>query len=161
MWAFTGVKFRVAFQIVQTTETRLAGRTFVGLLLAVCEEMTLEVVVSREISRAIRTLVALGRGRLVIVLRISRQAHLALGRARIVVGQWPGKCHGAVAWMIAWIGCNGLVMVMVVVVGGLLLLLLLLLWLWRGCSFVALPGQRQRSRGRIRGSHGGRRSQIS
>lgn len=50
MRAFSRVKFCVAFQIVQTPETSLAGRTFIWLFLTVRQEMTFQVMVSREVS---------------------------------------------------------------------------------------------------------------
>jgi hypothetical protein len=62
MWPFTGVQFRVAFQIVQTAETCLAGRTFVWLFLTMCQKMAFEVVMAREVGGAVWTFVTL-RGR--------------------------------------------------------------------------------------------------
>jgi len=51
--SLASVKFRVAFQIVEAAETRLARRAFVRLLLAVSQEMALQVVVAREVCRAV------------------------------------------------------------------------------------------------------------
>jgi len=59
VWAFSGVKFRVAFQVMQTAETCLAGGARVGLLLAVGEEMALEIVMAREVGGAVRAFVSL------------------------------------------------------------------------------------------------------
>lgn len=61
VWPLASVQFRMAFQIVQTAETRLAGRTFVWLFLTVGQKMALEVVVPCEISRAVWALVAFRR----------------------------------------------------------------------------------------------------
>ena len=46
MRSFPGVKFSVPLQVMQTSEARVARLTNVRLLLAVCQKMTLEVVVS-------------------------------------------------------------------------------------------------------------------
>jgi hypothetical protein len=35
VWTFASMQFRVAFQIMQTTETRLTGGAFIGLFLTV------------------------------------------------------------------------------------------------------------------------------
>lgn len=84
MRAFSGVELRVALQIVKTSETSLTCRAFIRLFLAVCQQMTLEVVVSREIGSAVRTLVTLGRRRFGAVL-VAGQAHLPRWRARIML----------------------------------------------------------------------------
>jgi len=62
MWPFTSVKFRVAFQIVQTAETCLASRTFVWLFLTMCQEMAFEIVMARKVGGAVGAFVTL-RGR--------------------------------------------------------------------------------------------------
>ena len=108
---------------MQTAEARLARSAFVWLLLAVGEQMALEIVVSSEVSRAIRAFVALRRWRFVFILGVTGQAHLALRGTRIVVGSqrtWEG--HGTVAWDITGVGGNGLVVMVVV----------MLMLRWRG-----------------------------
>lgn len=58
MRPLTSVKLGVAFEVVQTAETCLAGLTNVWLLLAVGEKVTFEVVMAREVSGAVWTLVS-------------------------------------------------------------------------------------------------------
>lgn len=41
VWAFSSVQFRMSFQVVKTSETGLASRTFVRLFLAVGQQMAL------------------------------------------------------------------------------------------------------------------------
>lgn len=84
MRAFSSVEFRVSFQVVETSETGLASRTFVRLFLAVGQEMTLEVVMSGEVGGAVGAFVTFCRGGLGAVLRIAGKAHLARGSAWIV-----------------------------------------------------------------------------
>lgn len=110
---------------MQTAEARLARSAFVWLLLAMGEQMALEIVVSSEVGRAIRAFVALRRWRFVFILGVTGQAHLALRGTGIVVGSqrtWEG--HGTVAWDITGVGGNGLVVMVVVVV--------MLMLRWRG-----------------------------
>lgn len=78
--------------------------------------MALEIVVSREVCRAVGALVALRRWRFGGILAVSRQTHLASRGAR--VGFWrsrarKGEC--ATARVVAWVWRNQLVMVLLVV----------------------------------------------
>lgn len=110
VWPLASVQFRVAFQVMQTAETRLASRTLIWLLLAVRQEMALEVVMAREIGRAVGALVPLGRRRLWAVLRVARQAHLPRGSARIVFwGHWAWESKCAIAGAFAGVWRNRLV----------------------------------------------------
>jgi hypothetical protein len=116
MWPLSSVQFRVAFQIVQSTETRLASWTFVRLFLTVCQKMTLEVVVSRKVRCAIRALVSFCRGRFWCVLAVSWQTHLTCRGARIRLRRkWAWKCEGAVAGVVTWVWRNELMVVLLVV----------------------------------------------
>jgi thiamine transporter ThiT len=128
MWTFSSVEFRMSFQVVKASETRLAGGTLVGLFLAVRQEVALEVVVSREVGRAVRAFVPLRRRRLGAVLRVAGQTHLACGCTGVVLwGQRARKGECAIAGALAWIRSDGLVVRLVCM--WRLLLLLLRLWL--------------------------------
>jgi hypothetical protein len=111
MRPFSRVKLGVALQIMKTSKASLARRTLVRLLLAVCQKMTFQVMVSCEVGRAIRTLVALCRGRFWAVL-VARQAHLARRRAGIVIRQRAREREGTIAWILVWAGCNVLMMLL-------------------------------------------------
>jgi hypothetical protein len=63
MGSFSRVEFRMPFEVMEPSESRLTGLTHVRLLLAVGEEVTLEVMMSREFGGAVRTAVLLGRRR--------------------------------------------------------------------------------------------------
>jgi hypothetical protein len=121
----------VAFQIVQTSKSGLAGRTFVRLFLTVGQKMAFEIVVPREIGGAVGALVTLGGRRLWRVLAISWQTHLPSWRARIWLGRkWAGKREGAVAGVVTRIWRDELVLVLLV----LYVLRRAVLALWtRGC----------------------------
>lgn len=56
---FTRVKFSMALEIVQSPEPRLTGLANVWFLLAVRQQVTLQVVVARKVCRAVWTLVSL------------------------------------------------------------------------------------------------------
>jgi hypothetical protein len=110
VWTFSGMKFCVAFQVVETAETRLARGALVGFLLAVREEMTLEVVMAREIGGAVGTLVALRGGRLRAV--VSGQTHLARWRARVfLLRHWARKCECTIP-RVVWIWRDRLVVML-------------------------------------------------
>jgi hypothetical protein len=125
MWTFSSVEFRVSFQVMKASETRLAGGTLVRLFLAVRQEVALEVVVSRKVGRA------------GAVLRVAGQTHLTRGCTGVVLwGQRARKGECAIAGAFAWIRSDGLVVRLVCVWRMLLLLLRLwlclsLLLLWR------------------------------
>jgi hypothetical protein len=55
MWTFTGMKFGVALEIVQSTKPHLACLADIWLLLAMRQEMAFEIMMAREFSLAIRT----------------------------------------------------------------------------------------------------------
>lgn len=63
MRSFASMQFGVPFQIMQSSETRLAGLANIWLLLAVGKQVTFEVVVPGELGRAVGTLMFLGAGR--------------------------------------------------------------------------------------------------
>jgi hypothetical protein len=128
MWALTSVEFRVSFQVMETSKSSLARGTLVWLLLAVCQEMALEIVVSRKIGRAVWALVSLRRRRLGAVLRIAWQTHLARGCTWIMLGRhWAREGECAIARAFPWVRRYGLV----VRLGWMWRwLLLLLLWWW-------------------------------
>jgi hypothetical protein len=137
MWTFSSVEFRVSFQVMKASETRLAGGTLVRLFLAVRQEVALEVVVSRKVGRAVGAFVPLCRRRLGAVLRVAGQTHLTRGCTGVVLwGQRARKGECAIAGAFAWIRSDGLVVRLVCVWRMLLLLLRLwlclsLLLLWR------------------------------
>lgn len=83
--------------------------------------MTLEIMVPREVGGAVRALVALRGRRLGGVLPVARKAHLAGWRTR--VGLWrqgARESECAVSRIVAWVGCNELMVMLVVVLGRLL-----------------------------------------
>jgi len=57
------MELSVSLQIVESPEARLAGLADVRFLLAVCEQMALEVMMPSEFSRAVRATVFLGSWR--------------------------------------------------------------------------------------------------
>lgn len=110
VWTLAGVQLGMTFQVVQTAKPGLAGRAFVWLFLAVCQQVALEVVVPCEVGRAVGAFVTLGGGRFGTVL-VAGQAHLTRRSAGIVLrreGSRKGK--GTVPRIFAWIRGNGLVL---------------------------------------------------
>lgn len=111
VWAFPSVQFRMSFQVVETSETRLASRTFIRLFLAVGQEMALQVVMSRKVGRAVRAFVTFCRWRFGTALRIAGKAHLTCGGTWIVFWcEWTRKRECAVAGPLTRIRSDGLVM---------------------------------------------------
>jgi hypothetical protein len=105
----------VAFQIVQTAETRLTSRALVWFFLAVRQQMAFEVVVSRKVGGAVGAFVTLCRRRFGCVLAIAWQTHLASRGTRIRLWwQRAGKRESAVAGIIAQVWRDELVMVLLV-----------------------------------------------
>lgn len=111
MRAFASVELCMALEIMETPEASLTSWALIRFFLAMCQKMALQVVVSREVGSAIRALVALGRGRLWAVL-VTGQAHLARRRAGVVVRQRSREGEGTVTWVLVWIRCNVLVMLL-------------------------------------------------
>jgi hypothetical protein len=68
---------------------------------------------ARKVGRAVRAFVTLGRRRFGRVLAVSGKAHLASGGAWVLFwGHGPGERKCAVAWVVAGVGCNKLVMLL-------------------------------------------------
>lgn len=103
----------MAFQIVQSPETCLAGGALVGLFLTVRQQVALKVVVSCEVRGAVRALVTFRGWRLGIVLTVAWKTHLARRSTWIIRRHRSWKGEGAIPWIVR-IRRNQLVLMVVV-----------------------------------------------
>lgn len=86
MRSLASMELGVALEVVQPPEARLACLADVWLLLAVSQQVTLQIVMARKIRGAVWTLVPLvGRGRLRAALRGARIAHTSRCSALVII----------------------------------------------------------------------------